>query len=336
MAPDNTLLDGWTRWDAAWYGAIASRGYIGVPGPGEVFDRRDIVFFPLYPILMHAGSLVTGNVFLAGFLISNAAFLVALVWLYDLTKSQYGEDVARRAIVLLTASPLAYVFCAVYTESLFLLAAVGTFYFGHSGRWALAALCAAIGGATRLQGIVLTAGLVVLYLEQREFQWRKVGRSALWLPVGLLGTVGYFGYLWARFGYTPMDYYTFQIRGWGHHTWLANLLGFFQGLSLERLIAGTAGSIYLLYVPMLILALALGFYIVLRLRVAHGVWVLLSTFMSIPSFYALGRYLVVLFPLFVAVAILLRHSRWYLGVVYVSLLLQGLLTTVFVTQHWIA
>lgn len=336
MLPENAFLDGWVRWDSAWYGSIATNGYRGVPAPTEIFDRRDIVFFPLYPLLMRLGSAVTGNVYTAGMVISNTSFLIALLLVYRLVQLEYGHEVSRRTVVLLAVSPFSFFFSAVYTEALFLLAAVGMFYFGHSRRWALAALCAAIGGATRLQGVMLVVGLAILYMEQIDFRWRSIRRNVLWIPLALAGTTSYFLFLWTRFQYTPLDYYDFQNRGWGHDRWLQNLISFFQGLSVERLIAGSVNPIDVIHVALIAIAIGLGSYLILRHRVSHGVWVLLSAFMSLPSFHSFGRYVLVLFPLFTATGILLRNRHGYSAVVYISLALQTLLTVIFATSHWVA
>jgi len=162
--PDNLLLDGWVRWDAAWYRDIAEHGYTNMPSH-EAF-QRDTAFFPLYPLLMRALHVVVPDLYLCGLLISNVAVLAALILIYRLTSARYDAGVAQRAITVLAIYPFSFFFSAVYSESLFLLAATGAFVLGERRRWGWAALSAAAAGATRLVGVVTVLGLVLLYLDQ--------------------------------------------------------------------------------------------------------------------------------------------------------------------------
>src|SRR5205085_12034277 len=52
-----------------------------------------------------------------GVMLSNAAFLGALILLYELTRIDYDERAARRSVLLLALFPSAAYFGAVYTES---------------------------------------------------------------------------------------------------------------------------------------------------------------------------------------------------------------------------
>ena len=64
-----------------------------------------------------------------GFLLSCVAFILALVLLLRLARDDLPDDAAAGALVLLGAYPFAIFFGAVYTESLYLLAAVATIYY---------------------------------------------------------------------------------------------------------------------------------------------------------------------------------------------------------------
>ena len=70
-------------WDGVWYGRVAAHGYLLIPG-----RQSDPAFFPLFPILMrglHAAGLPLP---LAGALIANAAFLVAVPAFHRLGRRQ--------------------------------------------------------------------------------------------------------------------------------------------------------------------------------------------------------------------------------------------------------
>ena len=120
------------RWDTFFYYTIAIDGYHWNPG---LFAHYNVVFFPLYPMLMRAGgALVGGHQLIAGLVISLAAFAGALALLYRLALLEIGEDHGWRVILLISTFPYALYFSAVYTESLFLLLSVAAFYAMRRGR----------------------------------------------------------------------------------------------------------------------------------------------------------------------------------------------------------
>ena len=127
--PENVMLDVMARWDSGFYLGIARDGYSITPG-----QMSTVAFFPVYPMLMNLLSpLVGGNLVLAGVLVSNLLFFVALVFLYLLTELVFGDSAtAQRTIFYLAAFPTAFFFSAVYTESTFLAFSIGTFYFAAS------------------------------------------------------------------------------------------------------------------------------------------------------------------------------------------------------------
>jgi hypothetical protein len=166
-APDVTA--GWhnalgalERQDALWFLRIADAGYRP--------DDGSAAFFPLYPLLVRAATALTGGrSLLAALLVSNAAFLAALIVLYALTTLERSEAQARTTIVLVAIFPTSLFFLAPYSESTFLLLSVAAFWFARRDRWALAALASALAAMTRSIGIVLLPALLVeAVLQHRE------------------------------------------------------------------------------------------------------------------------------------------------------------------------
>ena len=121
-----------SRWDTGFYVSIAEEGYRyqGVPLPS-------VAFFPLYPLLMRAIGSLVGDVVAAGIIISNVALLLATMLLYRLADRSWGQAVAERTIWYFLIFPAAFFGTAVYSESLFLLVAIGALYFARRvfGRW---------------------------------------------------------------------------------------------------------------------------------------------------------------------------------------------------------
>jgi hypothetical protein len=142
------VLFAWDRWDALRYLSIANDGYT---------SASLTAFFPLYPLLI-AG--VTApfhgqGAYAAGLVISNLAFLGALLHLRALVAAQWGASVAARAALYLAVFPTALYTFAPYNESLFLLCALGCFLALRQRRWALAGALGALAVVTRAAGILL-------------------------------------------------------------------------------------------------------------------------------------------------------------------------------------
>ena len=178
--PGRELLDGLfsplARWDAVWYLQIAQDGYAGGDplfdaGGEPVVEEHRAAFFPLYPLAVRALAGFTdspGVSLIAAYVVSLAAFLVALYLFYRLVDLELGPEIARVAVLLLAMSPSTLFFSAPYSESLFLLVTVGAFYAARTDRWVWAGVLGAAAAATRNTGIVLLLPLALLYLYRPE------------------------------------------------------------------------------------------------------------------------------------------------------------------------
>jgi hypothetical protein len=178
--PLQELFDGvfspLARWDAVWYLLISQEGYAGGEplfdaGGEPVSEEHRAAFFPLYPLAIRAVAGFTGSAgasLIAAYVVSLAAFLVALYLFYRLVDLELGPQVARVAVLLLALAPSTLFFSAPYSESLFLLTTVGAFYAARTGRWAWAGALGAAAAATRNTGIVLLLPLALLYLYRPD------------------------------------------------------------------------------------------------------------------------------------------------------------------------
>ncbi|NIV37300.1 MAG: hypothetical protein GWN58_50115, partial [Anaerolineae bacterium] len=196
--PENLVLDGWARWDSAWYTSIAEKGYVDVAT--NPAGQTNIAFFPLYPVLVRGLNLALHNSFLSGILISNLSFLGAILLLHQMIQTRFGMQAASRATWLLCLFPFSFFFSAFYSESLFLLLFVASFFFAERGRWGFASVMAMLAGCTRIAGLALFPALVFYYLEELRFDLRKIGPDIAWLPLSLLGPAIYALFLYLQFG----------------------------------------------------------------------------------------------------------------------------------------
>jgi hypothetical protein len=184
---DRPIIDVLTGSDAIYYLGIASEGYHSAPVRLGVY--YDWVFFPLYPALVRAVSFVTlGDMAVAGVLVSNLAFGLAVLALYALSVRHVGHDAAVRSAAFVALAPGAVAFTMAYSDSLFLLLAVGAFLAAERERWPLAGLLYGLAALSRLPGVLLGVPLLILLL--RSGDGRRL-RSLPWLAAGPIALVGF-------------------------------------------------------------------------------------------------------------------------------------------------
>jgi hypothetical protein len=353
------LLSPLARWDAIWYLSIAGTGYNGI--------RPRAAFFPLYPLLVRAvgelGGALPGALLVASFVVSLAAFAGALVLLYRLVELELGPSFAAPTLVLLALFPASFFFGAPYSESLFLLVSVGAFYAARTGRWAWAGALTAAASATRSSGILLIVPLAVIYLwgprEDRpgEAPRYRLRGDAAWLLLAPLGLAAYAGYLWFSHG-DPVSFMDVQT-GWFRHfagpaagIWDGVLAGF-NGAKLlvsasqhHRLLPGgdplQQASLNLMLLGFLAFAIVATVGTLRRLPPAYGSYVVVSLLfpLSYPvagqPLMSLPRFISVLFPLFMWVALVAQRRKVMPLAIGLSALGLGWLVTQFATWHWVA
>ncbi len=186
-----------------------------------------IAFFPAYPLLMRYVGRLFGHraaaPYLGGIVVSWAAFTLAMIAIYYLARLDLQASQARRAVLLITIFPFAFFFGVVYTESVFLLFTVASFYFFRTRRWALGGCCGAIATATRVNGILMLPALAWI-------AWRQVGpniRDRLSAAAGLVfvtaGVGAYSLYVYRLTG-NPVEWAR-SIERWNYYPggtpWLA-------------------------------------------------------------------------------------------------------------------
>ncbi|MFA9270738.1 MAG: mannosyltransferase family protein [Baekduiaceae bacterium] len=162
------------RWDSVWFLSIAGDGYD---------DGARAAFFPLYPVLVGALGTVLGSDLVAGVVVSLVALTAALVALHRLTALDFGDGVARGAVLAVAFFPMSFFLSAVYSEALYLALSVGSFLAARTGRWAWVGVLGGCAAATRSAGIVLLLPLVIIWCKQRDRRPADLAWLAL-VPAG--------------------------------------------------------------------------------------------------------------------------------------------------------
>src|SRR4051794_6784323 len=194
-AAGGPLIQSLASWDAGYYLGIATGGY---HAQAVVGAYRDVAFAPLYPALVGVLSIPwAAYASVVAVLVSNVAFLFALVLLARLGTPYLGRRRAALAAGFMAIYPFASVFGMAYSESLFLLFVVAAFLAAETRHRAWAGVFLALAVLTRIQGLGLILPLWILMLRQDEWRPRW---SQGWLLLGPLALAGFVAYLAALTG----------------------------------------------------------------------------------------------------------------------------------------
>ena len=311
----NELVNLQARWDTDFYHQIATVGY---HWDRSAFLHQNVVFFPLYPLLMRwGGALLGGHPLLAGTLISLAAFAGAIALLYRLAVLELGEEKAWPVILLVSTYPFALFYSVVYTESLFLFLTVGAFYAMRRRYLLLAALAGCAAGLTRPNGFWLAVPLLWLATTTPSDDSPKGRRVAAVIAAlaPLAGVAIFSAYLSVRFG---------DALAWmhGQAAWGMPLLR--RGPAPDPV--RTAEDLRVKVSEVLVYAgdIAAFFWaaasilpVARRVGVAYAMWIAINIFPPVAAhlFISLGRFTAVLFPLFFWLALVVPRQRvaWLAG-----------------------
>ena len=355
-SPNNLLLDGLVRYDSWWYHAIVTQGYD--IGNIETGVQGNVAFFPLYPLFVKMMAAITGNVFLGGVLVSNIAFLIALAYLYALTRREFDDETAARAVFYLAAAPTAVFFSAMYTESLYIALVVATFYYAHRGQWDRAALCGALTAATRNTGILMAAVIALEGMHQHGARfrppsltfagWPAYYRQQLKLAMNswrciiagslvLTGLLFYMAYLSNAFG-DPLGFIHVQST-WGREVSAGSAFKILGNTIRELNIGpniwlGQFNPVILMDTLSTLVFIPLIIAVVLKMRPAHAVFVGLTFVvpLSTGTVGSMNRYILMLIPCFMLLAHWAKRSWLDRLVLGVSLPLMAYSSVLF--SHW--
>lgn len=319
----------WHHWDAGWYLSIAREGYSWVAD-----GQSSVAFFPLFPLLLKAfGWLAGGRYMLAGLLLTAAFQLAALFYLFLLVRDEFDETVAGRAVWFAAIFPTAVFFNSVYTESLFLLTSIASFYHARRQQWALAGAWGLLASLTRVTGLLLLLPLLYEYMSRRSFSLKKVRPGVLWLGLIPAGLLIYMAYLHYRFG-LPFAFAETQKAGWGHE--LTPVLGSFTHDLPFLQEQSEPWVIYDFAATALLVAATLAAF--RRLPGSFGLYMLLSLLLPLAggTTKSVSRYALVIFPVFILMALYTRNRALFWALTGVSLALLGAASAAFATGRWVA
>lgn len=346
-------FEAYARWDAAWYYHIARKGYY-YDGPGV---QSAVAFFPAYPTAMRATEILTGDIMVAGVIVTTFAAAGAMVLLHRWTSAMLGAAVAPLTVVLILVFPYSYYLLGViYSDALFLAAAVAAFLLLELRRPWLAALAGAIATSGRPVGLALSFGLIVRSLEihgvivtgryilgrvpSLRLDIHKLGIRALAPAASLGGICAYSALLWWRFGEPLAFMKVGNAPTWDRDISLRTLakVDFWQivtagELTVELMTTTTSAVLTLIAVallPKVLRTLGPGYFSYCALVVGIPM-------LTAPAFLGMGRYLLAAFPIYaVAAHTLRRRTKIAAGAIAVSAASLMGMSTLFIRGYLLA
>jgi len=307
------------RWDSYWYLDIARNGYY-LRDPAQ----SNVVFFPLYPLLMRLlAPLCGGDFVLSGWILSSFFLFPAVYMLTRLVREFHpGLDPCLPAVFLLTF-PMAFFLNAVYSESLFLFLSLTAVYFARRDDFLKAAIAAAFASATRIAGVFLCVLLLAEFVRARG--WRALFTPAvLKLAPAPAGILLFFLYHWYQFGDFFLYLHAQTVYG---RTFTLNPADF--DIHNNPDLVNTALDLFYTFGSLSLAAVAF------RLRLSYGLYMLTSLGVALGSGTTLGiaRYAMVLFPIHL-IGAGIRSAVGRYAWLFASTLMLALNIICFANQYW--
>lgn len=318
----------WNRWDAINYQKLAEFGYLA---NDEMRPR--LVFYPLYPWAVRLLAYVTDDFLYSALIVSTIASLATAILFYRLVTLEYSKELAERAVWFLFIFPTSYFLHIGYTESLFLMLAIGTVLSARKQQWVLAGILGALTCLTRVNGLVLIPALFVeaanQYWTTRRWQWQ-------WLAIGLIG-LGFGGYLLLNHHVTGDPFAFSSIMRTNFHkslTWpwtgIDSTLG---AMNRDAADAQMLGIQELLFIVLGFVCTIISW---IKLRPVYSVWMTVNwlLFTSVTFVLSVPRYTLTMFPIFILFSMLAARRIWMAVITFWSILYLGFFASVFAWGRW--
>ncbi|MEK7182604.1 MAG: glycosyltransferase family 39 protein [Patescibacteria group bacterium] len=322
------IENSWIAWDGRIYLYIAQNGYTNVGDPGNF-----IVFYPFYPLMAKLGLLLFNNPVWVGIIISLLFYIAAIFIFYRLIKFDFSENVARWSLIMLSIFPTAYFFGAPYTESLFFLTAVLTFYFARRENWLSAGICSGLATFTRPFGVLLVPSLIIEWIYTKK---RKVLHLVFLVMPSVVSVLIYL-YINQLVYDNPLAFQKILESHWQKQLALP-LTGILS--SWQRALFGELNNYTLMVgwaeAVSLTVAWALLPVAFVKLRRSWAVYYFLSILLFSSTTFILStpRYLLSIPPFFVLLGIAAQNNFFRSAWGFISIVLLSYLTLLYVRGQW--
>lgn len=336
----NSMLNIWVMWDSGWYLDIINSGYhLSTITIGPEAGQANYAFFPLYPLLTKfLGMIFLGNYVLAGVIISNISWIAGIVYLYKLTKELFNSTAGLQAVKFMIVFPTAFLFSAMFTESLFFALLCATLYYSLKTNWKLSLILAILLALTRNMGIWVVIPMFFFYLEKNikdeKYDLRNIVK-AIWSPNILTLfciPLSVFCFMYYISTITGDIFSVIEIQGaWGRE--LSNpMMNILRGLQ-----GGFEGMFVSIFTIICLVFFVLGYSRIPKSLFILGLLMFIFPLLNSPQVFhllSLPRYILVILPLYIVFATLIKKDTQLEKIILAScLILQTFLAIQWTTYN---
>lgn len=313
-------LNSWAQWDGGYYLSIAQNGYRNL---------QDFAFFPLYPFLVSIFGRAFNNFLFAGLLVSNILFFLFLLVFYAYIKRFFSTEIARISTITFLFFPTSFFATAMYSESLFLLLSMLTFYLLYRKKYFFSAIAASFSALTRAVGLFLGLSLVYSYFVGKH---KKDIPGILMLIIPFLAFLAYMIYLKVRVG----DAFIFLNV---QDLWQRSFTDPVSTLIASAYTLLTVPKPLITYLDFALTVLFISLLIVGRRKIPSSLWIFSTLVILFPvstgTLSSMPRYLLSSIGTFIIGASYLKsRPKTMYGVWAISLILQIFLAVRFINGYW--
>lgn len=162
--------------DAPRYISIVNKGY-AVDVEGQYLN---LLYGPLYPLLIRLFSPFYSSSIRAGFLFSNLNAVLSGLFLYELVLHDRDRRSARRAVRYFCLLPPTFLLSCVEATSTFMLLSIVCVYCARKKQIALASLFGGLAAVTQIGGLALVVPVLLEFLakpaaplQEGEKNWKR-------------------------------------------------------------------------------------------------------------------------------------------------------------------
>lgn len=323
------ILDFTFAWDSGWYGSLVQFGY-----PSELSPVY--AFFPLFPFLVSTISNIGINFIVVGFVINLVATFFASLALYKLSREFLDDKYSLYSVLIFLAFPMSMFLFAFYTEAIFCALSFWAIYFARKQSWAYSAAFGALLTSTRLIGMLILVPIAIEYLRSKDYNIKKVSWDLAWLFIIPLGLLSYMVFSKIRVGSYLSFLEAYKLGEWSYQVFNLN---FVETIIKSIWQIKYSGEILVL-IPVICWLLFLFIAISYRkkLPISYTAYVLVYLIFIVlnSNMTSVNRYVLPLFPIYVATAIYMQKKEVLLAaVIGLMMMCQGVALVMFSNGYWI-
>lgn len=309
--------------DAGHYAGIAMNGY----------QYPQQAFFPLWPLFIKSVSQLGIPVFITAHLLTTFFGLTTFILFYSLASKLIGKSKARYALLLFCSFPSTMFLLPGYTEGLFLTLTLLSFLLFEKKLYFFGSLAGGFASMTRLAGIAIAASYLIIN--------QPLSKKLMYLALCFLGLVSYMIYLQIAFGdalyFVKAQEAWCQINNRCSFTFPLYPLLSYGKLLLMGWAKPSLSFVFYDWVSSIVF-LSLLVVVYRKLSLNYFLYSLVVILLPLFSGSTVGmiRYVLVAFPVFFVLPLLINRKLWFYILILFFFLLQSRFIAFFSGKIWVA